>query len=460
MSWIDRLGAPAYHMARTVLGAAAHVYFRRIEVRHGDRVPERGPLLVVANHPASFTDVIVLGTAISRRLHFLAMAPIFEPWIRGLGLRLCGTLPIYRREDDPTRMGQNDQTFRACHEILDAGGAVLIFPEGTSLSDRTIVKVKTGAARLALGQEARPGQHGRLTLLPVGLHFADRTQFQSEVVLTVGRPIELAPFREQALVDGPLAVRALTDRIQGVLEKLILHVPELDRAALVAAVERLYREEAHAQEGKGRDFEVVRGIAEVVAFFARSDPDRVARGWQRVHRYERRLEALHIEDRTLREMLPRQGRIRERIRLIVLGLLGVGPALVGGLLHYVPYRLSAEAGRLTGDPTRIAAARIAVALVLFPLTYAAIAAGLSLGLGWSPRRVAAALGVLVVLGLHALVYFQWLAHQRQRIRLVLLKASHLRHIAELRQERRELIRLFEQTRRDFEAARASGQASP
>jgi len=35
---------------------------------------------------------------------------------------------------------------------------VLIFPEGTSLTDRQVVPLKTGAARLALGQERRPGQ--------------------------------------------------------------------------------------------------------------------------------------------------------------------------------------------------------------------------------------------------------------------------------------------------------------
>src|SRR5262245_37987181 len=150
MPVIELLAAPAYQATRVVLGAAAHAYFQRIEVRNAERVPRRGPLLVVANHPASFTDVIVLGAAVPRRLHLLAMAALFKPWIRGFGLRLCGTLPIYRRQDDPTLMHRNEDTFRACHELFDRGGAVLIFPEGTSLADRQVVPLKTGAARLAL----------------------------------------------------------------------------------------------------------------------------------------------------------------------------------------------------------------------------------------------------------------------------------------------------------------------
>lgn len=453
MSMTDRVAAISYQVARLVLGAAARTYFRRIDVRHADRVPARGPLLVIANHPASFTDVIVLAAALDRRLHFLAMAPIFKPWIRGFGLRLCGTLPVYRRADDPSLMSRNDDTFRACHEILDGGGAILIFPEGTSLTDRSIVKVKTGAARIALGQDGRPGARDPLVLLPVGLHFADRTRFQSDVSVSVGRPIDLAPFRARAREDAQEAVRELTATMQTVLEKLILNIPDVDRVALVAAVERLYREDVRPHAHDAPDIGIARGIAAYVDFFARTDPERIAVAWERISDYERQLEALRIQDGAVREMLPRHGRIRERTRLIVLGLLGIVPALVGAAVHYVPYRLSGSVARLVPDPTRVAAARIAVGIVLFPAAYWAVAAILS-GLGFTPRAVLVTLGLFLVFGLHALAYFQWLSHQRQRIRLVFLKASNRRTVARLRRERRELITLFERSRLDYETARA------
>ncbi|HEY6866761.1 MAG TPA: 1-acyl-sn-glycerol-3-phosphate acyltransferase [Candidatus Eisenbacteria bacterium] len=449
----DRVAAPAYLVARMVLGTAARVYFRRIEVRHADRVPGCGPLLVIANHPASFTDVIVLSLALRRRLHFLAMAPIFKPWIRGLGLRLCGTLPVYRREDDPGKMARNDDTFRACHEILDHGGAVLIFPEGTTQTDRRIVQVKTGAARLALGRAAGSGERRALNVLPVGLHFADRTRFQSDVSVSVGRAIDLDPFRERARQDEAAAVRELTAHIQAVLEKLIVNIPEQDRVALVAAVERLYREEARPHAAGAPDVGIARGIAATVDYFARSDPDRIAGAWERIRHYEGRLAALRIQDATVREMLPLEGRIRERARLVIIGVLGIVPALVGAIVHYVPYRLSGAAARWTPDPTQVAATRIAVAVVLFPLAYAALAAGLWRGLGWSPHAVALALGLLLILGLHALAYLRWLAQQRRRIRLVFMKASHRRLVARLRRERRALIELFDRARREYEAAR-------
>ena len=444
---VSRAAAPLYRFGRTVLGTAARVYFRRIEVRHAERVPRRGALLVVANHPASFTDVVVLALAIPRHLHFLAMAPIFKPWIRGLALRACGTLPIYRRQDDPGSMHRNEDTFRACHELLDGGGAVLIFPEGTSLTDRQVVRIKTGAARIALEHEARPGQEGRLVLLPVGLHFAERTGFWTEVVVSIGRAIELEPFRQAARVEEAHAVRALTERIQTVLEKLILKV-EVDRVALVQAIDEIFRHEIGGKRDAA-DLGIARRMAECVEHFAHVDPERVRNAAARVRRYQDRLASLRLSDQTLREMLPAEGRIRERARLVALGVLGLVPALAGGLIHYLPYRVCAAAGRATRDPARVAAYRLGAGVVVFPLAYAALAAVLAGPLHRPPPYILAALAVSAALGLHALLYFNWLARQWQRIRLVLLKSSRRRLVARLRRERQAIIRLCETSMRDF-----------
>ena len=328
----EPLSAPFYEGARTVLGAAARIYFRRIEVRDRERIPRAGPLLVVANHPASFTDVIVLGAAVPRRLHFLAMAPIFKPWIRGFALRLCGTLPVYRRSDDPALVHRNDDTFRVCHEFLDSGGAVLIFPEGTSLTDRQIVPLKTGAARLALGQEARPGQQGRLTLLPIGLHFAERSRYASDVAVSVGPPIDLAPFLKLAESDEVQAVRQLTAHIQEALEGLILNVPAVDRVRWFTPSRR----------STAASWEHPRSRWNWISFAAWPSASSTSRARTRSAsrwpgsgsaRTRANLESLKLRDQAVREMLPAPGRVRERLRLVAMGLLGLLPAVAGGLIQ-------------------------------------------------------------------------------------------------------------------------------
>lgn len=451
--------ALAYRVANSVLGWALSLYFRRIEVRHRERLPARGPVLIAANHPAAFTDVLVLATRLPRRIHFLAKSGIFKPWIQGFALRLVGALPIYRREDHPGQTVRNDATFRACHEILDRGGAVLIFPEGTSETDRRLARMKTGAARLALAQEQRPGQQGRLTLLPAGLHFEDRTRFQSDVILSVGKPIDLTDFRMHAASDPRQAVVWLTAALQAALEELILHIPEPEVTALVHDLDRLYLDELKTRGDPRHELELARRVSECVEHFRRTDPERVYRVWRQVEFYRRKLEALSLDDAALRDLERHPRRMFASALRIVLAAIGLIPALAGGLIHVLPYRAcTLIANRISPQPILVASSRIAAGLVILPSTYGLLALLLRAGAGWSPQRIALALATAVVLGIFGLLYFHWLGRERGRLRVALLAVNHGRMVARIRAERRELLAMFDQAREDFLAATGPGTA--
>lgn len=459
MAASDAAAALTYWVANATLGMAVRLYFHRVEIRHRDRLPARGPLLIASNHPAAFTDVLILGTHLPRRIHFLAMSGIFRPWIRGFGLRLAGALPVYRREDDPQQTFRNNTTFQACHEILDRDGAVLIFPEGTSETDRRLARMKTGAARLALAQEERPGQQGRLALLPIGLHFEDRTRFQSEVILSVGKPIDLTEFRMYAASDPREAVVWLTAALQAALEELILHIPEPEVTSLVHDLDRLYLDELKARGDPRHELELARRVSECVEHFRRTDPERVYRVWRRVEVYGRKLKALRLDDAALRDLERHPRRMFASALRVALGAIGLIPALAGGLIHFLPYRASALlANRIAPQPILVAASRIAAGVVILPLTYGAFALLLRAGARWSPQRIALALAMAVVLGIFGLLYFRWLGRERGRLRVALLAVNHGWMVARIRAERRELVAMFDQARADFLAATGAGTA--
>ncbi len=121
------VGVGVYHAMRLILGSAARSYYPEIDLRHPERIPRSGPLLIVANHPASLTDVLVLGAVIPRRLHFVAYSGLFSPWPLGFVLRLVGAVPVYRREEGAEHMHRNQEMFRACNQVFEGSGAVLIF---------------------------------------------------------------------------------------------------------------------------------------------------------------------------------------------------------------------------------------------------------------------------------------------------------------------------------------------
>lgn len=448
-----------YRITRAIFGTAINVYFRRIEVRHSERVPDHGPLLIASNHPAGFTDVMVLAANVPRRLHFLAMSSLFKPWIRGVGMRLLGTLPVYRREDNAALVARNDDTFRACHEILDEDGAVLIFPEGKSQTDRRLADMKTGAARLAIGYEERPGQSGRLALLPAGLHFADRTKFRSDVVLTFGEPIPLAPFRPRDADERQQMVERLTEILQVALERLFLHIPEPDVTGLVHDLERIYAEEVRAGDDPRTALELGQRIAECVDYFHRTEPERIYRLWRRVSAYRGWVEALQLDEAGIRELGSSAAAIRQAIVAAILAGIGLIPAALGFVVHYLPYKASAGVARLTSDPAEVAQLRIVAGVLIFPLAYAVLWFALRAAAHWPRRDAVAALVVTAALGLFTLAYGRWLAQQLGRIRLVFLTLKHRPLIVRLIHERRSLVRFFEAIRADFRATSTDSRAS-
>lgn len=451
-----------YAATKLVARCALRAYFGRIDVEHADRLPADGPVLVIANHPASLTDVLVLGTVLPRRLHFLAHSGLFHPAPRGFLLRVFGALPVFRREDDAAETYRNDTTFRACTDLFDAGGVVVIFPEGTSQADRELLRLKTGAARLALSYDAGAGaaarRRGRLRVVPVGLHFVERTAFRSDVVISVGDVLDLAAYRDRYAHDAESAVRALTHAMRAALEGLIVQVPIEEMASLIRDLERLYVDELRKTTSDTSEVTLLQGVADCVEYFAREDPARLYGVWRQLARYRRRLARLALRDEEVRGRMPHMMLGRTSARLVVVGALGLVPALAGAIVHTVPYRLTGLiGGRVAPDPTRIAFARIVTGVFLFPLTYAVFGA-LLWKAGVAPLTIVVVLAASVPLGFFALVYRNWLARERQQLRLAVLTATNGRLVARLRAERRAVIAQLEAARRDYAAAIAAAQA--
>lgn len=448
----DTVGALVYRLLEIPFGLAVRLYYRRIDVRHPERIPASGPLLIVANHPASLTDVLVLGTAIRRRLHFVAFSGLFRNPLLGGVLRLVGTLPVYRMKDAPDDMARNQETFAAVHRLLGEGGAVLIFPEGTSASDRKVEKLKTGAARMALAYAFGDAARDDLALVPIGLHFAERAAFRSDVVLSVGRAVPLQPLESLVRQDPREAARRLTDAIQAALEKLILHVPSEDLVQLVRDVEQLYLDDLRESAPPAPDLALVRGIVESMEFYRRTDPERLYRLWRFVSAYRRKLATLELTDRTVRGSDDRPG----SLRLLVRGALGLPIAAAGTVVNYVPYRLAGTLGSWFGpDPTRVAFSRIVCGVVLFPATYTTAAWLLARRAGWGRGWIALLLVACIPLGLYALRYARWVALERERLRFAMLRLGNPRMLARLRRERRRLMQLLDRARDEYLASVAA-----
>ena len=130
-------------------------FFKTISVRNKEMIPEKGPLMILANHPSTFMDPIVITTILKRDVYYLAKGELFKNNFANWILPKLNMIPVYRKQDDPNQMEKNKDTFKKCFEHLEKGGAILMFPEGTSITERKLRPIKTGAARIVLGAEER-----------------------------------------------------------------------------------------------------------------------------------------------------------------------------------------------------------------------------------------------------------------------------------------------------------------
>jgi glycerol-3-phosphate dehydrogenase (NAD(P)+) len=130
-----------YWIVRVILQPFFHLYFR-VERIGREHIPTQGPVLLMANH-RSFSDPFLIGICLRRPLHFVAKKELFDKRWKARILLALGAFPINRGESDEMAM----ETARI---ILERGGAVGIFPEGTRVRPGPLGRPRRGAGRLAL----------------------------------------------------------------------------------------------------------------------------------------------------------------------------------------------------------------------------------------------------------------------------------------------------------------------
>ncbi|WP_320666536.1 lysophospholipid acyltransferase family protein [Prochlorococcus sp. MIT 1307] len=171
-------------------------------------VPQRGSLVVVANH-GSHLDPPLLGHALGRPVAFMAKEELFNIPLLGQIIRMCAAYPVKRGASDR-------EAIRTATSRLDEGWAIGVFLDGTRQRNGRVNSPLAGAALLA----ARSGS----PLLPVAIVNSHRAfgsgTFWPRLVpihLRIGRPIP--PPSSRRKFDLELTTEELQKSINLMLDK-------------------------------------------------------------------------------------------------------------------------------------------------------------------------------------------------------------------------------------------------
>ena len=372
-----------------MLRFALRVFFRRIEVVGRSRVPRDGACLFVLNHPNGLVDPAFLLAYAPRNVSFLAKSPLFRMPVIGFFVRALDSIPVYRKQDEGDgAASRNRETFERSAELLTRGGTIAICPEGASHSEPYLLPLKTGAARIALGA-ASAMRKGEVYVVPAGLYYTAKSSFRSGALLYFGEPLRVEPAGSDDEDDGEPPrerVRELSDRIAESLRSLTLNADRHEALATVGRAERIFSSDEDETQSLERELRRRRRFVEGYAFHRTHSPERLELLEARIRRYEEALTQAGLED-------PRQlsaatvseyARAWTLLTRVALFLLLSPAALAGALLHYPAYKL---AGVLATKFARqyddvLSTFKIAAALLLFPLTWCALAVLLYRFAGW------------------------------------------------------------------------------
>lgn len=440
-----------YTLLKLLYKAGLWFFFRKLEVRNAHLIPETGPLLVVANHPNTFMDPIVVAAQLQQPVYFIAKSTVFGSAFQNWMLRQMHLIPIHRKEDNPDTTISNEEAFAASFTALEQQKTLLIFPEGNSFNQRRLRKLKTGTARIALGAAAVGNPE--VKILPVGLNYSAPTRFRSDVFVNVGKPIAVSEYVAACQQNNAAAVLGLTEEIRVRLEKLIIHTVTDEEDELARQVTAIYKDRLvpaapatalpHEQ-----DFILTKGIVKSISHFSQTEPQRVATIKQELNQYTQQLQRFRLQDPVLGK--PSRYVIRQSIIGLLFILVGF-PLYLYGLVHnYIPYIIPSKVARaFTREEEWFAPIMLTTGIFTFPVFY-----GLEVWLVNKWLELGSAALVLYFLslplsGFFTLRYWNRLRHTQSHWLLLRLFYSRQHIVDKLRQQRQHIIALLEKAQQDY-----------
>jgi 1-acyl-sn-glycerol-3-phosphate acyltransferase len=319
-------------------------FYPKLEVRGREKIPARGPIIFILNHPNGLMDPILLMAGLGRPVAFLAKSTLFGNPVGKTFCETFGALPIYRSQDEGLPGGdrgdaavRNEATFARCRRLLGQGGAMALFPEGTTHSGSQLLQLRTGAARIALSAEAEMNWQAGVQIVPVGLWYESKIHFRTAVLLVVGEPFTLTAYAEAYATDPYQAVKDVTRHLEAGLAGVVL---QAENAELLAAIPVLAAWTAPngAPANLPQQHEWSSKLLATYHYLQGHDPEQLEQIAQQAWAYARRLRSLGISDPwTLEQPLANPFKILADLLLL---LLTFPLALLGLLLSYGPYRLA------------------------------------------------------------------------------------------------------------------------
>jgi len=357
-----------YRLMKFIVGTGIRIYYKKIRMIGKEHLPDKGPLVIIANHPNTLMDAWVVGYACKQPIYFMAKGSFFNSKFRLWLLRKLNMIPINRAGEGKAIGVENNQSFEECYQLLEQGKTIVIFPEGSSYKERILRKLKTGAARIALETEKRNNGQLGVKVVPMGLNYSRPERFRSSILISVGEAIDARDYLDAYKEDFITTSRSLTDIFRIKLENVLVTTEDKQQDFLLDEVRDILTSKYITKDKD--EFDFMRKIRDSLYSVSIDEPDKLNEIRQLVQEIKWKSDQLAIKidflDRRFRSVM-----FFRQLVFSVFALLIATPIFFYGLLHnIVQFKFTDKVIPLiTKEVEYYAPLAVLLGIFLYPLSY-------------------------------------------------------------------------------------------
>ena len=182
-----------YILLRPILGFIYKIYYNP-KIVNKSVIPKTGPIIIVGNHLHIMDQCNVI-ISTKRVIHYMAKKEYFDGHFAWF-FKITGCISVNRSTKD-------SKATNTAIDILNKGGAIGLFPEGTrNKTDKLLLPFKYGAVSMAKKTNA--------TIVPFGI--TGNYKFRSKDLKVVfGKPFKV----------DDLSIEEANKKLESVIEKLL-----------------------------------------------------------------------------------------------------------------------------------------------------------------------------------------------------------------------------------------------
>jgi len=323
-----------YSFLKVLVRFTLKIFFKKIFITGLEHIKSGTPQLIASNHPNGFLEPLIMACFFPKPLHFLVRGDVFENPILKPLLKSTNQIPIYRFRDGFSKLRENSQKMDESIQVMLDKKNLLIFAEGGTESIKKLRPLQKGISRIAF-QTLEKDPDLDIEILPVGINFTFPALFNKEVMLNIGAPLKVRDYLNQYSQDNKSGHESLLNDLFSAMKKSVIHLEDQKRLKTFEKMVVFQRSKnlysylpVYLNEIKPLKSE--KKLAESIDNLSDDELQEI----------REKIKVLESEMKNENVTLDDICKIPYNASRILILLIGFLPALLGGLLHAIPFTIS------------------------------------------------------------------------------------------------------------------------